>query len=484
MSRVLLMCITFASGWVEMAADVRAVTPLAADPARQLTLDSRLFEKLSYVRLAVGRAAKDPGNPLMRVDKPWENSLNNLYPNVDYDPQQQAFHMWYKCVLVDAEAIARMDGVARIHNVGWISCYATSRDGERWEKPALGQHRYDGSTENNIATVNTGGFGVFRDPADPDPARRFKMVYDVEFDEMRVRFSPDGRRWSAEFTPDGLHLKQHGGRTGDTHSNAFWDPRGKRYVLITRNYLGERLVARSESRDFLHWTEPKVVLRSTREEGKNHQTYCMTAFPYANVYLGLVMMYHVAAGATVDCELVWSPDTVEWTRVAPGQPLIPLGPPGSCDAGCIYAQAGPPFLEGERIALYYGGSQAVHRGWKRHCLPCRLTLRKDGFAGLEPVAVDQPGVAITRLLRLTGSTIAINADLRGGSLRATLLDTAGQILAESQPIAQDAVDLAIPWTNGGSLTAWQGKLVRLRLEWQRGTLFSFTGLEQRASAGD
>jgi hypothetical protein len=50
-------------------------------------------------------------------------------------------------------------------------------------------------------------------------------------------------------------------------------------------------VARSESPDFLRWTQPKVVLRSSPAEGKAVQTYCMPAFPYANVYLGYVMMY-------------------------------------------------------------------------------------------------------------------------------------------------------------------------------------------------
>ena len=295
--------------------EARGVEQLAADRARQLVLDSRLFETKSNARLVVGRVSKDPRNPLMQVDKPWENSLNNLYPNIDYDPSQQLFQLWYKCVLVDANVIDRMEQITRIHNVGWVSCYASSRDGIHWEKPNLGQLRYDGSKENNIATVNTGGYGVFRDAADPDPARRYKMVYDVEFDEMRVRFSPDGRSWSPEVVPEGLHLKSLGARTGDTHSNAFWDPLGKRYILITRWYQGERMVARSESQDFIHWSQPQLVLRSTPEEGKNDQTYCMPAFAYGNVYLGLVMMYHIKAGATVDCELVWSPDTIQWTRV-------------------------------------------------------------------------------------------------------------------------------------------------------------------------
>ena len=88
-------------------------------------------------------------------------------------------------------------------------------------------------------------------------------------------------------------------------------------MLITRLYRGERLVARSESRDFLHWEAPQVVLQATPAEGTARQTYCMPSFPYANVYLGYVMMYNATGDRTVDCELAWSPDAVRWQRVCP-----------------------------------------------------------------------------------------------------------------------------------------------------------------------
>jgi hypothetical protein len=203
----------------------------------------------------------------------------------------------------------------------------------------------------------------------------------------------------------------------------------------------------------------------------------MTAFPYGNVYLGLLMMYHLGRDNRVDCELTWSPDTIRWERVEPGRPLIPLGPARSYDAGCIYAQAGPPLLDGERIALYYGGSEAVHRGWKRHCLLCRATLRKDGFAGLEPLAADQPARLTTKPLRWTGGAVCVNADLHGGSMRVSLLDAAGAVLDESRPITEDATDLALRWTSGRAWTASRGTLLRLRFEWRGGRLYSFTGLE-------
>src|SRR6185437_11107406 len=139
--------------------------------------------------------------------------------------------------------------------------------------------------------------------------------------------------------PEGL------GKVGDTHNNAFWDEGQGKYVLITKKYLGERLVYRIASADFLKWSEPTLALRSTPEEGKKSQTYCMPAFPYGSGYLGWVMMYNVGAGRSVDCELVWSADTVTWRRVFPGKPFLPRGAKGSYDSACIYAQAGPPILK-------------------------------------------------------------------------------------------------------------------------------------------
>ena len=363
-----------------------------SNPLKHLLLDSRVIAETNHVRLALGTVEKDAHNPLFQADKPWENALNNLYPNIAYDEDQRLFKLWYKCALADSNVIAQMMPPRTINGVGWFLCYATSRDGIAWERPELGLHSFAGSTKNNAVARDVANVGVFKDRHDPDPARRFKMIFDIGVrlpENMRTRVSPDGVHWSEPVHPDGL------GTSGDTHSNMFWDEWRKKYVLISRIYLGERLVARAESADFMHWTKPEVVLRSLPHEGKNRQTYCMPAFPYANGYLGFVMMYNVATDKTVDCELVWSPDSVKWERVLPGAPFIPRGPAGSYDAGCIYAQAGDPILKDGMLWIYYGGSTAVHRGWKRHCLPCLARLRVDGFAGYEPREPGQTATILT-----------------------------------------------------------------------------------------
>jgi hypothetical protein len=109
----------------------------------------------------------------------------------------------------------------------------------------------------------------------------------------------------------------------------FWDERSGKYLWFTKLYLGERLVARFESTDFLNWKNNGLVLRSGIDEGRTSQTYCMPVFRYGSIYLSYVMMYHVGKDRTVDCELAWSHDGLKWQRVMPGVPFIPRGAKGS-----------------------------------------------------------------------------------------------------------------------------------------------------------
>lgn len=221
-----------------------AAQPSLQDSRKHLLLDSRVVQRVEGAELVLGAPKKHPANPLMKADQPWENSLNNLYANVIFDPDAKLFKMWYGDVLADKDAIAKMDPPRTVHDVGWYELYATSDDGVRWTRPSLGQHAFAGSKANNAVVRDTPNVGVFRDsnPKCP-PDRLYKMIYDVGLGKMRVRFSADGIRWGEPIEPKGF-----GTRTGDTHNNAFWDARRGKYVVITRFVLGERTVARRERR--------------------------------------------------------------------------------------------------------------------------------------------------------------------------------------------------------------------------------------------
>ncbi len=375
------------------------------DAAKLLMLDTRVIEHAENARLSIGTPEKDARNPLLPVDQPWENATNNYYPNVTWDAEERLWKLWYKDVLADKDVIAKMDSPSTVHDVGWYLLYATSRDGIAWERPSLGLHKFAGSSANNIVARDCPNVGVFKDTHDPDPARRYKMVFDVGLGKPRARFSADGIHWGEAQEMLGFTAQQ-----GDTHNNAFYDTRLGKYLWFTKLYLGERLVSRLESDDFVHWKSSGLVLRSGLDEGRAHQTYALTVFPYGSVWLGYVMMYHVGTGRTVDCELAWSPDSVRWQRVKPGTPFLPLGAKGSYDSGCIYAQAGPPVVQDGKLLVYYGGSPTVHLGWKRSSALCVARLREDGFAFFEAEDPAKPSVLTTSPLRKADRPLRLVAD--------------------------------------------------------------------------
>jgi hypothetical protein len=453
-----------------------AVQPLpAAAPASQhfaphkhLVLDSRVIAEARDVRLTLGRVEKEARNPLFQADRLYENALNNLYPNVCYDADAQRFKLWYKDMLPDRDIVDKMMPPRIVIKTGWFLLYATSADGLQWEKPNLGLYGFDGSTQNNIVLRDTANTGVFKDVHDRDPARRYKMVHDLGRGQLRVRFSADGLRWSDEVMPAIV------GGVGDTHNNAFYDPRTGQYVLITRLFEGERKVARSESRDFTNWTDARVILESLPDEKGKRQTYCMPSFAYANGYLGFLMLINTGSDNSVDCELTWSPDTVKWQRVNPGTPLIPRGPKGSYDAGCIYGPAGGPVLKDGKLWILYGGSEVFHVGTKRHCLPCWAYLRPDGFAGYEPAQAGEKGVIVTPPVRCTGEPLRVSTDAKGGSLRVQVFAKGFEL---SRPITADVTDEEVKWDGSKRFSSLKGSTVRLQFELRAATLYSFSGVE-------
>src|SRR5690606_5470836 len=87
-------------------------------------------------------------------------------------------------------------------------CYATSKDGVTWEKPSLGIVEYKGDNQNNIVMSGPHGTGIFKDLVDPDPARKYKAIFQGLF----VSFSQDGLHWAKRKRIEGIKV------AGDTHN--------------------------------------------------------------------------------------------------------------------------------------------------------------------------------------------------------------------------------------------------------------------------
>ena len=462
---------------------------------RYLLLNEQIVAAVENARLELGSVTKDPNNPLLEEqywsDPPreWEARFDNVYPHVMYDAAEGLYKAWHKSFVRDAasERVPIPERPTESYSSAGSGrrrgiLYAVSEDGIHWVKPELGLVEFEGCTANNVVMLDFEG-AVFQDPHEPDPARRYKLFgrIDRPRTQLAVAFSRDGVRWDPP-----IPWPEHSA-AADAHNNAIWAPELERYVGITRGWANQdgrriRTVLRTESRDFVHWSEPVEVLRG---ETPDAQVYSLPIFWYGNVYLGLPSILTGDSGARrdlVDTELAWSPDSKTWHRIAPGQALIPRGgnldayPDSDYDAGCIYASI--PVITDTEFLLYYGASNHYHRDWRESSL-CLARMRLDGFAGYQ-AEEGTVGRLETQPFLVQGGRLTVNADIGpGGALRVALRDAAGVELPgysaeDSTVLTGQAIDARVQWGER-TLADLQDQTVRLVFTWNDGRLYSLAG---------
>ena len=453
---VLVMTITC----ITVLESVARAHEIDSERNRFLLLDSRIVEETENARLALGTVQKHKSNPLFVEDKPWEIRFDNLYGNVIYDPEEKIYKCWYSPFIVDRSAKGMTleerqkkyrPGPGREMGI----CYATSKDGIRWEKPELGLVEYEGSKANNLVWRGPHGAGIFKDSSELNPARRYKMI----MQGVKTSYSSDGIHWNKAEAVD------LGEIAGDTHNNAFWDSDLKKYIGMTRTWGPKgREVTRIESPDFKQWTNTGVVMEALNRKA---QPYAMPVFRYGGVYLGLLASF--GDEDRTRSKLAWSPDSIKWHRIDPDSDLIPNSETVlDYDYGCVYACAYPIFLDNE-IRLYYGGSDYKHGGWRNGNLSL-ATLRPDGFAGYQQNTRENPAIITTTGIPYAGQDIRITADVSdGGSVEVSVVDEQGRDVVSAKNVAKTVTD--------GRLT-WNKKIktdtIRLRFKIERAKLYSFS----------
>jgi len=429
-----------------------------------LLLDDRNVARVQNAVLRVGSPAKHPKNPLFGEEHPWEVMFNNLYPNVIFDSDAGLYKAWYSMFVVDSAyaettPAERQPGTymqrVRVRRDGLG--YAVSRDGIKWEKPMLRKVTWKGAPSNLVAR-DVHGAGVLLDQVERDPARRYKMF--CRGGSMSVRFSPDGLHWGAYIPCPEINA------AGDTHNNTVWSSELQRYVGFTRLWQGPtRVVGRTESRDYIHWTRATEVLRGKRL----FDVYSMPVIQYGNIYIGLPAIFDEQSDR-VHTELAWSPDTIHWHRIAPGRPLIANAQEkGAYDWGTVYASR--PIVTQDGVRIYYGGCNSGHFDWRDGFL-CLATLRPDGFAGFEPSDSEHAARVETPPLPFS-SRLCITADAQGGSITVSAVDSDGGILATSEPVSTDLTDEPVCWTVPVNLEELNGRPLSLRFEIRNARLYSF-----------
>lgn len=473
---------------------------------KQLFIDDYVIEELRGTTRVLNQPVKHPRNPLVKQDKPWEPSAPG-YGTVLYDAQDRLFKMWYE-TWDQNEASSS------------LLLYATSKNGLDWDKPIVDKKM----GTNLVRQPGVKGFqasGVFRDPVERDPAKRYKMLFSCNPDgtakswTTAAAYSADGIDWTAY--PD-LQLIPF----SDTQSCPFWDARRGRYVAILRfGPPNTRILSRTESADFVHWSPKVTVLRRTKMDGPMvTQFYQMAPLPYGDIFLGLIAAYHQETLKPLppdqpwtdrkNLHLAYSRNGITWQRVGKHGAIPPREleqdrnwmqiaqdavflPYGTKDNDWDWGTVSPyympePIVVGDEIWFYYVGQKG--RNWwnytgdppkldKQAREPFRAvglaTLRIDGFISVD---AENDGTLTTKPLVFLGDTLVVNANAKGGSLVVEALDEKGKAIpgfagADCKPITTDSIRHIVTWKGNADCHLLQARPIRLRFHLTRAKLYSF-----------
>ena len=501
--------IAFVSGDVVLAAE----PPIVVGEYRQLFVDDHLVAHMRGVKRVLNQAKRHPHNPLMVADRPWEGTYVFLFGTVLYDEAEKMFKMWYKSWRLMSTELVN---------------YAVSKDGIRWEKPALG---IKSQGDNVVGVRDT--HGVIHQPEDPNPDRRYKRLEYLGAGSYSwgAAFSPDGIRWITLPDPQGpagfkkvLH--------GAENCSVVYDQQSGRYVAFPKLYqrvrnkyqkkgFERRSVTVAFSDDFVNWSQPQFILVPDARDDElaaqrvaaargiladddgpqwyNAQFYGMCGFPYEGMYLGLLWVFDISGGGgnkkfqaggedgPIQVELVSSRDLLHWQRVADRGLILPRGPDGTWDGGIIWT-SNRPVIVGDEIRIYYGGLAYPHGG--AHYTdpgPREKKVRVKGGIGLATLRLDgwvsidagkEEGTLTTKPLVFKGKGLVINAKAPKGSVAGESLDEAGKPLSglgktDCDAFGGDAIRHRVSWRGKSDLRELAGKIVRLRFHLRRAKLYSF-----------
>lgn len=238
-----------------------AQQPVTLENQRELFVDSYLTDKFSNADIKL--ATPVSGGVAIKLNEPWEGHFAGAYVSVIHDGD--LYRMYYRGM-----------GSGNGAN-GEVTCYAESKDGINWQKPNLSLFEIKGIRNNNV--VNKGNlqqsshnFSVMIDNRPGVPAAyKYKAVGGVASSPKRsarglYRFvSADGIHWS-RFKDDTTALFKDGYGM-DSQNVLEWLPAEKQYAIYLRMWTGDkpgdtsllkglRTIARSVSKDFIHWSEP------------------------------------------------------------------------------------------------------------------------------------------------------------------------------------------------------------------------------------
>jgi len=440
-----------------------AVIPI--DMGRQLFVDDFLVEQTTLKR-TFHATEYHPASPVLKPDKPWEQeggpTAMVFSDGVWYDAKDHLFKMWY------------MGGYCH------STCYATSRDGILWEKPAL-----DARPGTNVVHTSPRDSGtVWLDLQEKDPRRRWKMFLYERAGVFSIYFSADGIHWGKEVARTGP--------TGD-RTTVFYNPFRKVWVYGLRDYIpGLGRVRR-------YWEHPDAVAGAKWKAGEpvlwvgadsldprradldvQPELYNLDVVAYESVLVGLFSIWRGQPKDRPKPNEVcvgFSRDGFHWHR-PDRRAFIPVSEhQGDWNWGNVQSAGGCYLIVGDKLYFYVSGRAGVPGSTTSGVSSTGLAvLRRDGFASMD--AGESEGILTTRPARFCGKHLFVNAGTDAGELRVEVLDDRGRIISPFTrgnciPMRADKTLQAVRWKGASDLSALAGRAVKFRFRLKNGSLYAF-----------
>lgn len=465
-------------------ADPPAVIPI--DVGRQLFVDDFLIARTNLNR-RFHHARYDPRSPVLVPERPWEvrdeyADRTQTRPNptamplsdgVFFDPVDRLFKLWY------------MAGYQM------TTCLAVSEDGLDWRRPV-----FDVVPGTNIVDkTHRDSSTVWLDLFDPDPARRYKFAFWRDH-QLTLHTSPDGVHWRIVGTTP---------PTGD-RSTFFFNPFRRKWVFSLRGNESTTQISGRFRRYWEHdrfeaaardwagappvpWVKADARDPSRLPPPARSELYNLDCVAYESVLLGLFTVWRGESSVREkinEVVLGFSRDGFHWQRPDRRAFLPVADTSGAWNYANVQSAGGCCLVVGDELFFYVSG-RTGRPGTDEPgtCTTGLARLRRDGFASMDWLPDEAPvlrgagpGTLTTRPVRFSGAHAFINADLRGGRLRAAILDVDGTPIApftleRCRPLDGDGTRLALRWEGARDLGALAGRTVRVHFEMTRGRLYAF-----------
>ncbi len=457
----------------------------AADASRKDLRKSQLFLDDTWIE------------ETYRLERSWESAEIFPEPMVKPETPWEGYQ-----IVISGGSVHRVGNEWRLYYMTYNRpdpmrlCMAVSRDGMRWERPKLGLFEYAGNKANNILWMPPGDQSftactVCHDAADTKHPFKF-MFYAAGGGKPTgtyVGFSKDGLEWNMRPEPV---LTTSGDQTNLMGTR---DHRGKFVAYLRHKFMLQRHRARSiwrsESDDFVNWTEPEPIIRPDLQDDPNVELYGFTGFPYNDMYLGLVERW-MGNPDVFEIQPAWSHDGAAWHRPVVRKPLIAPKYPWNERWNSTVNTA--PIRVGNMLRFYFGGRSRAHGQelGQTYGAVGMAVLAADRFAAIR--ADFKEGQLITKPMTWPGGDLIVNCNYTryaqgfynggGGSIEVEAHEEGGNPIPgfsgehrakfnRVHPFPWAEEERPVRWANDRSLRELAGKRIRLVFLLKDSRLYSF-----------